>query len=136
MKNNRTIFIRFKSVEDLKEDLLEAFYKGRKSIQQRNVVYFDTPTSFRNFLTLQKIELLTLISHVKPNSIYELAKISGRPLAAVQRDCQVLAEIGFIKLIKQKTGRGSLAPQLSFNYNKITVELSEHPYELQFKEAM
>ncbi len=117
-------------------DLLDAVKIGRKSIQPKNVVFFDTPASFRNFLTLQKIELLTLISYAEPKSIYELAKMSDRPLAAVQRDCQVLARIGFIKLVKQKTGRGSLVPELSFNYNKIIVDLPGHPYELQFKEAV
>ena len=84
---------------------------------------------------LQKLELLTLIASEKPKSVYELAKMVDRSVAPVQKDCATLAKTGFIFFEKEKGGRGTMTPKLKFDYNKIVVELPDHPYELSFKAA-
>jgi predicted transcriptional regulator len=86
-------------------------------------------------MTLQKLELLAMISYAEPKSIYDLANIVGRALAAVQKDCQMLEGIGFIRFEKQTTGRGSIVPKLKFSYNRIVVQLPEHPYSLKIEAA-
>ncbi len=139
MKPKKEMIIEFFNIEDLSQriikDIKTALKTGVPNIQPKNLIQFDSVTSFRGFMTLQKIEILLMISNVKPKSIYELAKLLDRSLGAVQKDCDMLARIGFIKLQKQKTGRGSIVPKLAFDYDKIVVKLPKHPYELRFKAA-
>lgn len=133
MKPKKEMIVAFKSLHGWKKEILHALKTRTPKVQPANVIYFDSWTSFRNFMTLQKIEILTMISSVKPKSIYELTRLLDRSLAAVQSDCEALGATGFIKLEKKKTGRGQIVPRLSFNYEKIVVRLPEHPYELSFK---
>lgn len=135
MKTKKEMIIAFKSLEDLGAEAITAIRNKNSKVQPVNVIYFSNWTSFRNFMSLQKIEILTMISSVQPKSIYELTRLLDRSLAAVQKDCEVLEKTGFITLEKQKSGRKQLIPRLKFNYDKIIVKLSDHPYELSFKAA-
>lgn len=127
--------IKFKGMDDLEIDLLGVLKRKTPNVQRKDVIQFDSVASFRNFMTLQKIEILTLIATAEPKSVYELTKMLDRGLAPVQKDCQMLESAGFIKFEKEKGGRGSLKPKLVFDYNRIVVQLPEHPYELQFSSA-
>jgi len=139
MRPKKDLIIEFLSLAEFGQRAIReikiALKTGVPNIQPKNLIQFDSVTSFRGFMTLQKIEILLMISNVKPKSIYELAKLLDRSLGAVQKDCDALARIGFIKLQKQKTGRGSITPKLAFDYDKIVVKLPKHPYELRFKAA-
>jgi predicted transcriptional regulator len=128
----KTMTVEFKSLKDLENDLLSLPKRKRAEIQPKTVVYFDSLGSFRNFLTIQKLEILTLIANASPKSVYELAKMLGRAIAPVQKDCQSLEAAGFIEFDKERGGRGTLTPKLVFNYDRILVKLPAHPYELQF----
>lgn len=133
--NEQTLIVEFKDLSSIEKDLL--LLPKHKAVESRikNVIYFDTLISFRNFMTIQKIEILTFIADKKPKSIYELSKMLDRAIAPVQKDCQMLEASGFITLDKKKVGRGTLTPKLVFPYCSILVKLPEHSYELQFKAA-
>ena len=103
--------------------------------QPKNMIYFDSLGSFRSFMTIQKLEILTLIAFAKPKPVYELAKVLNRAIAPVQKDCQMLETAGFIVFNKEKSGHGNLMPRLIFDYNCILVKLPNYPYELQFNAA-
>jgi len=133
--NEQTLTVEFKDLSFLEKDLLSLPKNKAGKPQPKNVVYFDSLPSFRNFMTLQKIEILTLVAEANPKSIYELSKMLNRAIASVQRDCQMLEAAGFITFEKEKGGRGTMTPKLSFPYHSILVKLPEHPYELQFKAA-
>ena len=135
MTSKNEMIIAFKSLDDLGKEALKAIKTRSAKVQPENIIYFDSWTSFRGFMSLQKLEILTMISSVEPNSIYELMRLLDRSLAAVQKDCEALEKAGFITLEKKKTGRGQVVPRLKFKYDKIVVKLSEHPYELSFKAA-
>ena len=135
MKSKKELIIGFMTLDELGKKAIRAIKTRKSDIQPKSIIYFDTWTSFRGFMTLQKLEILMMISSVEPKSIYELSRLLDRSLAAVQKDCEVLAHIGFINLKKQKTGRGQITPTLVFEYNKIVVKLPKHPYELTFKAA-
>ena len=135
MKTKKEMIIAFKSLDDLGKEALKAIKTKIPKIQPENIIYFDNWTSFRGFMTLQKIEILTMVSSIEPNSIYELTKMLDRSLAAVQKDCEALEHAGFITLEKKKTGRGQVIPRLKFKYDKIVVNLAAHPYVLSFKAA-
>ena len=135
MKNKKALTIKFQSLEELKKELLELPLTKKGYIQPEDVLLFESLNGFRNFMTLQKLELLAVISATKPKSVYELAKMVNRAIATVQKDCSSLANSGFIVFEKEKGGRRTLAPRLKFNYDRIIVEMPEHPYELSFKAA-
>lgn len=135
MKNKKSLRIKFKTLDELEKELLDLPRKKTASLQPQDVIFFESLNGFRNFLTLQKLELLTLITSENPKSVYELAKMVGRAIAPVQKDCHILAQTGFIVFKKEKAGRGSMAPKLKFEYDRIIVELPQHPYELSFKAA-
>lgn len=94
---------------------------------------FKNLKEMRSFLTLQKLEILSALSDIKPNSVYELAKILEREIAAVQRDCITLEEKGLIILKKSESNRGSLIPKLKKDFTKIKVHLPKMSYEISFK---
>ena len=132
---NQTLTVEFKDLSSIEKDLLSLSKSKAAKLQSKHVVYFDSLASFRNFLTIQKIEILTLIASAQPKSIYELSKMLNRAIAPVQKDCQMMEAAGFITFDKEKGGRGAMAPKLAFRYHTILVKLPEHPYELQFKTA-
>lgn len=135
MKNKKVLRIQFKNLDQLKKELLDLPKSKKTYIQPEEVVLFESLNGFRNFMTLQKLELLTIIASEKPKSVYELAQMVGRAIAPVQKDCNTLKSTGFIIFEKEKGGRKTIAPRLKFNYDTIVVELPEHPYELSFKAA-
>lgn len=135
MKSKKALTIKFQSLEQLKKELLDLPKTKKGYIQPEDVLLFESLNGFRNFMTLQKLELLAVISSANPKSVYELAKMVNRAIATVQKDCNLLASSGFIILEKEKGGRKSLAPRLKFNYDRIIIQMPEHPYELSFKAA-
>jgi predicted transcriptional regulator len=135
MKSKKEIIVAFKSLDELGKEAIKSIKNRKPSLQPENIIYFDSWTSFRGFMSLQKLEILTMISSLEPKSIYELMRLLDRSLSAVQKDCEALEQVGFITLEKQKTGRGQVVPRLKFNYDKIIVKLPRHPYELSFKAA-
>lgn len=135
MKSTKALHIKFKSLEDLKNELLDLPKKKQSYIQPRNVILFESLNSFRNFMTIQKLEILMAISTKNPKSVYELAQIVGRAIAPVQKDCHSLAKAQFIYFVKENGGRQALKPLLRFNYDRIQVEMESLPYELLFRAA-
>ncbi|MFZ4403158.1 MAG: hypothetical protein ACOYOK_03570 [Pseudobdellovibrionaceae bacterium] len=133
MKNKKPLIIKFKSLDQLEQELIDLPKKKTAYIQPKDVVLFESINAFRSFMTLQKLEILTLIASEKPNSVYELAKIVDRAIAPVQKDCHVLAKAGFIVFEKEKSGRKTITPKLKFDYDRLIVEFPAHPYELSFK---
>lgn len=133
--NLKTLVVEFRDLKSFERDLLAVTKNKVSKIQPKHVIYFDSLASFRSFMTMQKIEILTLVAKEKPKSIYELSKMLGRAIAPVQKDCQMLEAAKFIIMQKEKGGRGTLTPKLPFPYHSILVKLPDHPYELQFKAA-
>lgn len=133
MKKSKALKIRFKGLDQLEKELLEIPKTKKGYIQPSDVILFDSIGSFRNFMTLQKLELLTIIASAKPKSIYELSRMVDRALGPVQNDCNALEELGFIVFEKEKTGRKTIMPKLKFNYDKLIIELPAHPYEWSFR---
>ncbi len=132
---NKILEIHFQSLADFKKEIKKALTKREFSIQPSHHIFFDSVESFRKFMTIQKIELLTAISAQKPSSIYELAKMLDRDFAAVLRDCKSLEGAGFIKLKDTKNSKNTKIPALSFAYSVIAVLLPKRTYQIEFMDA-
>jgi predicted transcriptional regulator len=135
MKKLKFLQIHFQSFADFKAEVTQALVVRAPSIQKKERIFFDSVASFRHFMTIQKIELLTAIAVRKPTSIYELAQFVDRDFAAVLRDCTGLEATGFIKLKSTNDAKKSKVPQLKFDYCGIAIFLPKNPYQIEFKIA-
>lgn len=135
MKKPEFIEIHFQSFDDFKKKVTKALTTRMPSIQPEHQIIFDSVASFRNYMTIQKIELLSVIATQKPTSIYELAQMVDRDFAAVLRDSTSLEATGFIKLKDAKTAKKTRVPRLRFEYLGIIVHLPKSPYQIEFKAA-
>ncbi|MCM2323780.1 MAG: MarR family transcriptional regulator [Oligoflexia bacterium] len=127
--------VRFQSFDEFKKEVKSALAKRTPSTQPSNTIMFDSVASFRHFMTIQKIELLTAISTRRPMSIYELAKMVDRDFAAVLRDCTGLEQTGFITLKESKDRKKTKIPLLRFDYVGLVIYLPKSPYQIQFDVA-
>ena len=90
-------------------------------------VWFTSMESFAKVLSQHNCELLTLIARERPDSITELAKISGRNKSNLSRTLKTMAQYG---LVEMKRGRrGSLAPRAPYDQVRIDVSLNPAPEE-------
>ena len=64
---------------------------------------FEALDMLRKLLSNEKAKLLHIIKTKKPNSIYSLAKLSGRDFKSVSEDIKLLERFGFIELVAEKT---------------------------------
>jgi predicted transcriptional regulator len=75
---------------------------------------FDGLSALRSLLSNEKARIMNVIKTKKPKSIYELAKILGRPFKAVFDDIKFLERFGFINFIKESSKkRVSYRPELA-----------------------
>ena len=63
---------------------------------------FDGLSTLKRILSKEKAKILDAIKYKNPKSIYNLAKILGRPFKAVFDDIKLLERVGFIELIEEK----------------------------------
>ena len=91
-----------KSLNRFKETF-KAVQAGRH-VKPQEVVGFTSLEAARNFLTRERLALLHTIKSHHPNSIYELAKMTGRDLKNVQEDVQILERHGLLRIAKQPRG--------------------------------
>lgn len=105
--------------ESLKEteEIDKGIFKGPKVS-----VTFSNISLFRKFLTPKRLELLRIIKAKKPSSLYKLSKMTNRPLKSINRDINIMEEIGLIDLNKTKNKRPNVVPSVS--YDRIDVSIS------------
>jgi len=110
---------------------LQEFSKTLKALEQRKSVQpqqeklnFVSLEAARTFFTPKRIELLKLIHHKEPSSIYELAKMADRHLKNVQEDVGILARVGLIDLEQEKEGRGRSVPKVDYDQLEVRFQIA------------
>ena len=84
-------------------------------------ISFQSLDQLRKFLTPKRLELLRVIRHRKPGSIYELAKLVDRTPENVNTDIRFLDQLGFVEITKVKETRKKTVPEVV--YDKMTLEI-------------
>ena len=107
--------------KELRQDMKRIDKGERKLIREESIV-FHSIDQFRKVMTNKRIELLKVIKHKKPESVYELAKLVTRSVDNVNNDVRFLEQLGFIETEKMRKGRHKLTPSVDFD--KIEIELS------------
>jgi len=81
----------------------KAVQAGRQ-VEPQELVGFTSLEAARNFLTRERLGLLCTIKSRRPNSIYELAKMTGRDLKNVQQDVRILELHGLVRIARRPRG--------------------------------
>lgn len=106
--------------KELRQDI-QRIDKGERELIREESIIFDSIDQFRKVMTNKRIELLKVIRHKKPKSVYGLAKLVNRSVDNVNNDVRFLEQLGFIETEKIKKGRQKLIPSVDFD--KIEIEL-------------
>lgn len=101
---------------------LKAIDVGKSKKLGEDSISFQSLDQLRKFLTPKRLELLRVIRHKKPRSIYELAKLVERTPENVNTDIKFLEHLGFVEITKIKEIRRKLMPEVS--YDKMTLEIA------------
>ena len=64
---------------------------------------FENVQSLRNLLSNQRARILDVMKTREPRSIYELAKMLGRPFKSVSDDVKLLQKYGLVEISREKT---------------------------------
>ena len=85
-------------------------------------ISFQSLDQLRKFLTPKRLELLRIIRHRNPKSMYELAKLVDRTPENVNTDVKFLEQLGFVEVTKVQDIRKRSVPEVS--YDKMTLEIA------------
>jgi len=94
-----------------------------EAVEEHSGISFESIEGLRNVLTKRRLELLSVVRHKKPNSIYELSKILNRDLKSVNTDLKVLEENDFVELKKVNDRRQRVIPVVDFDKIEIRVRV-------------
>src|SRR5258708_7518786 len=103
---------------------LKAIEHGKTVQPQGEKLNFVSLEAARTFFTPKRIELLKLIHHKEPRSIYDLAKLADRHLKNVQDDVGILARIGLIDLEQQEEGRGKSVSKVDYDQLEVRFKIA------------
>jgi len=107
-------------------EVLQNFSKAFKAVSQKKMkgthfeISFDNKKDFDRFV--KNIGILSLISKLKPNSVYELAKLADMDVSNLNKIILFFEEAGVIKVIRTKVAGRTVAKPV-VEYDKIEFDL-------------
>ena len=123
--NTKIIEVSVKPTKQVLKEFAETLRKVRKGqkVKRHVGISFESIDRLRNVLTRKRLEIISIVRHQKPRSIYELSKLLDRDLKSVNVDLKVLKENNFIEFKKINHGRQRVIPTVNFNDINIRVEV-------------
>ncbi|MBL7148181.1 MAG: hypothetical protein ISS82_05125 [Nanoarchaeota archaeon] len=117
----------------IKVESQEEFFKEQKKIfrdldkgilPKKRVSYsFEKLEDYRRTLTPKRLELLSVIRHKKPKSIYQLSNMVNRDFKNVSEDIIILKEVGLIEIKEKDTPRKVIIPSVNFDKLRISIPI-------------
>jgi predicted transcriptional regulator len=107
-------------------EVLQNFSKAFKAVSQKKMkgthfeISFDNKKDFDRFV--KNIGILSLISKLKPNSVYELAKLADMDVSNLNKIILFFEEAGVIRVIRTKVAGRTVAKPV-VEYDKIEFDL-------------
>lgn len=87
-----------------------------QTLKKKDILSFGDIETMRKVLTPKRVELLKVIKHKKPGSVYALAKLARRDAKSVNTDVKVLESLGMLRAKKNRTRRrATITPQVTFD---------------------
>ena len=94
----------------------------RKPARDEPKVWFTSVESFAKVLSHRNRELLTLIAREEPQSLTELAELSGRNKSNLSRTLKTMSRYGLVELKAGK--RGTVVPRVPYDQVRLDVPLT------------
>mgnify|MGYP001405833533 CR=1 FL=1 len=85
-------------------------------------IWFSSMESFAQILSTRNKLLLEIIAKAKPQSMTELAELSGRQKSNLSRTLKTMEHYGLVKLNRKKSGE--IRPQVTFDHLRVDLSLS------------
>ena len=108
----KTLKVGIASYEDMKARTMAIARGERKPGRGEPKVWFTSLESFARVLSDRNRALLELIAEEEPESLTELAKLSGRAKSNLSRTLRTLEQHGLVHLKKGRKGR--IAPRVPY----------------------
>jgi len=106
--------------DDIKEEI-ERIMRGEG---ETHIAVAMSVERLRAFLSSARFRLVSLIRRHNPESVYELAKLAGRPRMAVVQDLKLLHTMRIVKFhVKRGPGRKKVAPYVPYKAIRIAIDL-------------
>ena len=119
----KTLIVSIKSSHEVLQDFSKAF----KAISQKKMqgahfeISFDNKKDFDRFV--KNIGILSLISKLKPKSVYELARLADMDVSNLNKIILFFEEAGVIKVVRTKVDGRTVAKPV-VEYDKIEFDLA------------
>jgi len=112
----KKIIVEIKPLKEALKDFSRTYGKIKKGkLIKRNSVGFTDVSSFRRFFSEKRMELLSVVKHRKPKSIYQLASFLDREYKNVYDDVELLEELGLVT--REDHG-------VEVEFNKLNIEIA------------
>ena len=123
--NTKIVKLNVMPTKEVLNQFAASFGKARRGekTEPHIGVSFESIEGLRNVLTKRRLELLSVIRHKKPQSIYELSKILKRDLKSVNTDLKILKENDFVEFKKLNDTRHRVVPVVGFDKIDIMVKV-------------
>ena len=102
---------------------LSAIDKGQASGKLEEALSFESVEAFRKILTPKRMELLKIIRHERPSSIYALAKLARRDIKNVRDDIALLKNLGLVDLKSDRNVRAVVIPRVNYDELKVAIAI-------------
>lgn len=121
----KNVKVEIKPLNDVLKDAAKIMGKIKqgKIVRQKKGLSFGSVESFREFFTPRRLELLRVIKHKHPKSIYELTKLVDRDFKSVVTDIKILEKYGMIDT-KKVSIKGGYKLMPIFDYDKLIVDIA------------
>ena len=88
----KKVIVEIRPLKETLKEFAEVFGKVKRNeeVTPKRGVGFSDVDSFRRFFSKKRLELLSVIKHQKPKSVYELTKITNRDYKNVHDDVELL----------------------------------------------
>lgn len=93
-------------------DIAEGQYTPKRGEPK---IWFSSVKSLGEVLSENNVRLLKIMKDKKPETITELAELSGRQVANLSRTLKTFERYGIVKLIKQQRSVKPIAKATAFN---------------------
>ena len=118
-----TLRVGIASYEDMKARTLAVARGDRRIAPGEPKVWFTSTESFAKILSARNRELLRVIAERRPESLEELAQITGRAKSNLSRTLRTMEHYGLVRLDRDERGR--ITPQVIYDRVELDVPLVE-----------
>ena len=118
----RTLRVGIASYEQMKARTVAIAQGEYRVAADEPKVWFTSAESFARVLSDRNRALLATIAESSPESLAQLAKLTGRKKSNLSRTLRTMERYGFVHLVRG--ARGSVAPRVPYHRISLTLPLS------------